>query len=123
MRRWWAVTVVLLLGCGSVPSPADLSSTKATDPGGMPDIMVDPASDLTVLEHGEPPQIAVNVVVGPDRISVDGVQITFLVGTPLQVEPEQLRGSLIIPLYDKLLEKADQAKPISAALGRPWGVS
>ncbi len=77
-------------------------------------LFIQPSSDvdLPVVAGGVPPELAVNLVVSTARIEVDGVPVLQLRsdGELLAVPPDHLRGFLIAPLYDRLLERAEVAK-------------
>lgn len=68
------------------------------------------------------PKLAVNVVVSKVGIIVDGVPIMALTKKPdetgrewIAVPDEEKKGQMITRLYDRLLEKAEQAKRIAEA--------
>ncbi|MEY3211413.1 MAG: hypothetical protein RIT28_1894 [Pseudomonadota bacterium] len=68
------------------------------------------------------PKLAVNVVVSKVGIIVDGVPLMALTKKPdesgrewIAVPDEEKKGQMITRLYDRLLEKAEQAKRIAEA--------
>lgn len=74
------------------------------------DINITPSDDLRlpVSSSVVPPKLAVNAVISKAAITVDGVKVVGLsAGT---IGDEYKRGNLISPLFDKLKEKADEAK-------------
>ena len=82
------------------------------------DISISPSEVLTLpsSEAIQIPQVAVNLVIAKDMLTVDGVPLIALTelvtedGTILWVIPEEaIRGQLITALYDVLSEKAATA--------------
>ena len=68
------------------------------------------------------PKLAVNVVVSKSSIPVDGAAVMALTKKPdetgkewIAVPDEEKKGQMITRLYDRLLEKAEQAKRIAEA--------
>ncbi len=70
----------------------------------------------------KPPGVAVNLVITKSNIVVDGLEILRLTKVPdeenpgqeiLAVPEDEKKGQLITRLYDRLLEKAEDAKQLS----------
>ncbi len=72
-------------------------------------LLAHPQVELPISDATVPNQLAVRVVVGDGRIDLDGVQVQTL-----DRLDEVKRGSLITPLYDALVEKADTEKQLAA---------
>jgi len=91
------------------------------------DISVKSSADLQLPLSSalKAPKTAVNVVVSRVDVIVDGVKVMDLESTTDEVTgqatvmvPEgELKGQLITTLYEKLLDKAEQAKDIGARAG------
>jgi biopolymer transport protein ExbD len=80
------------------------------------DVQVSPSDDLRLptSSASKSPEVAVNVVVSQTQILVDGDEVCRVEdGT---IPEDFIRGNNIIPLYDALLEKADEAKAIAQRL-------
>jgi len=76
-----------------------------------------PDSDLPKTTSTVLPPLAVNLVVTPAEVSVDGDWVVDLEAGA--VAEADLRGHLIQPLYDRLLTKAETAESLAAASGHP----
>ncbi|MCB9761541.1 MAG: biopolymer transporter ExbD [Alphaproteobacteria bacterium] len=92
------------------------------------DISVAASSDLElpVSTTQKKPELAVNLVVAKSRIVVDGVEVLSLTTKPdednpgqalIAVPEDEKKGQMITKLYDRLLEKAEQAKALGEASG------
>lgn len=91
------------------------------------DISVKPSDELQLPLSSsiKPPKVAVNVVVSRTNVVVDGVEVLDLgrvldeeTGEDVVAVPEEeLKGQLISSLYEKLLDKAEQAKDLGARAG------
>lgn len=94
-------------------------STDDISVAGNDDLVLPVSTSLT------PPKLAVNVIVSRAQILVDGEPVLQLAeemdeeaGEPVIVVPETAkRGAKISDLYDKLVEKAEQAKRLGASTG------
>lgn len=94
---------------------------------GSDDIAVKPSGEmqLPISTSNAVPKLAVNVVVSQREIVVDGVGVMLLTrvndektGQELAAVPaDEKRGQLISKLYERLLEKAEQAKDLAARSG------
>jgi hypothetical protein len=108
------VTVMLrtlLCTCAIATLTAAAGKTSASDL-----LLVHPGVDLAISASTEPDGLAVRVVVGNGVIAVDGMNVQALDDRD-RVPAEAKRGSLITPLYDRLLEKADIEKELAARTG------
>lgn len=94
-------------------------STDDISAAGNDDLILPISSSL------KPPKLAVNVVVSRTSILVDGdpvIQLEEVVdeetGQPvIQIPPDAKRGSKIIELFDKLVQKAETAKGLGDRVG------
>ena len=93
----------------------------ACDPPGPPpepDAAAASAQDLELpsVRGGEAPEPAVHLTETLEAISVDGVKLLALEAAqdgPPAPTPDLMKGQLIVPLYDRLLEKAEKAKMLA----------
>lgn len=92
------------------------------------DISVAASGDLELPTSStkKTPELAVNLVVSKSQIVVDGVPVMDLTRVPdednpgedlLAVPDDEKNGQLINRLFDRLQEKADQAKALGEASG------
>ncbi|MBN2800126.1 MAG: biopolymer transporter ExbD [Deltaproteobacteria bacterium] len=94
---------------------------------GSDDIAVKPSADmqLPVSTSLAAPKLAVNVMVSQKEIVVDGVGVLLLTrhndeksGEEVAAVPaDEKHGQLISKLYERLLEKAEQAKDLASRTG------
>ncbi len=78
-----------------------------------------PELDLPRSSATESPRIAVNVVVGRQTLSVDGVKLLDVLDGA-RVDDAFRRGTLITPLYDHLLEKRENGQALAEKGGRAF---
>ena len=94
-----------------------LRSAAPEPTGAVSQIDIPPSTDVT-LPAARPDramELAVNVVVSRQGVAVDGVRVVWLDPDPTfgEIPPDQLRGSLVRPLFDVLVEKADVERRIA----------
>lgn len=92
------------------------------------DISVAASDDLQlpVSTTKKKPELSVNLVVAKNMLVVDGAEVLRLTRQPdtenpgldtIAVPEEEKKGQLITRLYDRLLEKAEDAKQIASVTG------
>ncbi|MCP4807458.1 MAG: hypothetical protein GY913_34180 [Proteobacteria bacterium] len=91
------------------------------------DVSVAASADLQLpaSTSAKIPELAVNLIVSKSQVIVDGVPVLNLTTVPdedtgedmLAVPEDEKKGQMITRLYDRLLEKAEQAKALGEASG------
>ena len=91
------------------------------------DVSVAASADLQLPSStaAKIPELAVNLIVSKSQVIVDGVPVLSLTTVPneetgedmLAVPEDEKKGQMITRLYDRLLEKAEQAKALGEASG------
>jgi biopolymer transport protein ExbD len=92
------------------------------------DVSVAASADLQLPSStaAKAPELSVNLIVSKSQILVDGVPVLNLTKVPdeenpgqelLSVPEDEKKGQMITRLYDRLLEKAEQAKALGEASG------
>lgn len=91
------------------------------------DITVKPSDDLQLptSDAMKPPKLAVNVIIKKNGILVDGVPTVVLTMAQheetgedyIDIREEDVKGQLVSPLYDRLVDKAEQAKSLGERMG------
>lgn len=94
-----------------------LAALLALSPAAASDLLLaHPGVDLAISDSTQPDELAVRVVVGDGRISVDGSPVLSL-GAGQRVAEADRKGALIRPLFDVLQRKADDLKAMSQQFG------
>lgn len=91
------------------------------------DVSVKASSDMQLPSSSaqKMPEVAVQLMVSKSQIMVDGIPVLNLTTVPdeetgemvITVPEDEKKGQMITQLYDKLLDKAEQAKALGDASG------